>query len=151
MRVIFGKGLGADYPGEFIQPGRGKPFHIFDGFALVNRLLCSAGPPQSNEGHPTGTMFQNCGSHFAATMSILEPTLVVSQGRAVAKWVNQLLPPDHSHGTYLHEAHMDYGRVLVCSFSHPSAHSPMRWGDRLDAPYLTEVVAPTLRKAMSLT
>ena len=85
LRVIFGKGLGADHAGEFIHPAGGKPFHIFDGFALVNRLLCSAGPPQSSQGRPTRTMFQNCATHFAATMSILQPTLVISQGRAVAK------------------------------------------------------------------
>jgi hypothetical protein len=73
-------------------------------------------------------MFRNCGTHFAATMSILEPTLVISQGRAVAKWVNQFLPSDQSHGEYLREAHMPYGRVLVCTFSHPSAHGSLRWG-----------------------
>lgn len=149
FRVLLGKGLGADHAGEFIHPERGKPFHVFDGFALVNRLLCSAGPPGSSQGRPTRTMFENCGSHFAATMSILEPTLVISQGGAVAKWVDQLFPRDHSHGEYLHEAHTEHGRVLVCTFSHPSAHGSLRWGDRLDAPYLTDVVAPTLTLAMS--
>jgi hypothetical protein len=150
LRLIFGKGLGSDHAGEFIRPRSGKVFHLFDGFAMVNRLLCSAGPPQTSQGRPTSTMFRNCRSHFAATMAILEPTLLISQGRLVGKWVNQLLPPDHAHGTYLHEAHREYGRVLVCTFSHPSAHGSLRWGDRLDAPYLTDVVAPTLDKAVSL-
>lgn len=150
LRVIFGKGLGTDYSGETIQPAHGKPFHIFDGFALVNRLLCSAGPPHSNQGRPTSTMFHNCGSHFAATMKILEPTLLILQGRAVAKWVNQVLTPDQTHSEYLHEAHLGHRRVLVCTFSHPAAHGPLRWGDRLDAPYLTEVLVPTLNEAVSL-
>ena len=150
LRVLFGKGPGADHAGEFVQPVAGKPFHIFDGFALVNRLLCSAGPPNTNQGHPTGTMLRNCGPHFAATMSILQPTLVISQGAKAAKGVDQLFPPDHRHGKYLHEAHADWGRVVVCTFSHPSAHGSVRWGDRFDAPYLVDVVTPTLIEAKSL-
>ncbi len=150
LRVMLGSGLGADYAGEFVYPLRGRPFHLFDGFALVNRLLCSAGPQDSSQGRPTPTMFRNCGSHFAATMSILQPTVVISQGRQVSKWVNQVFPCDFIHGHHLHEARMDYGRVLVCTFSHPSSQSATRWGDRLDAPYLTEVVRPTLTEAMAL-
>jgi hypothetical protein len=150
LRVLLGTGLGSDYPGEFVHPARGKPFHIFDGFALVNRLLCSAGPPESSQGRPTTTMFRNCGSHFAATMSILQPTLVISQGRKVGKWVDEVFPRDVPHGQYLHEAHTDYGSVVVCTFSHPSAHGSVRWGDGVGAPYLVEVVAPTLTEATSL-
>jgi hypothetical protein len=37
---------------------------------------------------------------------------------------------------------------MVCSFSHPSAHGSVRWGDKLDAPYLVDVVVPTIRKAL---
>lgn len=111
-------------------------------------MLCRS--PESSQGRPTTTMFRNCGSHFAATMSILQPTLVISQGRAVAQWVEQLYLPDHRYGPHLHEAHADYGKVIVCAFSHPSARGSERWGDRLDAPYLAEVVAPALIQAKSL-
>lgn len=38
--------------------------------------------------------------------------------------------------------------ILVCRFSHPSARGVLRWGDRLDAPYLQGVVEPTLRLAV---
>lgn len=150
LRIIFGMGLGSDHSGEFVQPAHGKPFHLFDGFALVNRLLCSAGPPRSSQGRPTSTMFKNCGTHFAATMSILEPTLIISQGRAVTRWVDQLITPEETHSQYLHGARLNNRRVLVCKFSHPSAHGSLRWGDRLDAPYLTDVVVPTLSQAVSL-
>ena len=150
LRVIFGKGLGTDFPGEFVEPAHGKPFHIFDAFALVNRLLCSAGPPQSSQGRPSSRMFKNCGSHFAATMSILEPTLVIVQGKAVARWVNPVLTPNKTHDEYLHEAQLGQRSVLVCTFSHPSAHGSIRWGDRLDAAYLSAVVVPTLSRALDL-
>lgn len=53
LRILMGNGVGDDFAGENIQPTNGKPFHVYDGFALVNRLLCSAGPPNSSNGRPT--------------------------------------------------------------------------------------------------
>lgn len=150
LRLLFGAGLGSRFDDEFIKPVSGRAFHLFDGFALVNRLLCSAGPPGTSQGGPTRTMFRNCGQHFAATLSILQPTLLIVQGAAVAKGVDQVIPVTRVHGEHLHEARLGEDRMVVCSFSHPSAHGSQRWGDRLDAPYLTEVVAPTLRKALNL-
>ena len=44
LRALFGNGLGTDRGGEYVEPVNGRRFHIFDGFALVNRLLCSASP-----------------------------------------------------------------------------------------------------------
>ena len=148
LRVVFGKGLGHDREAEFIQPVNGRPFHLFEGFALVNRLLCSAGPVGSSNGKPTTTMFSRCADHFAATVSILEPTLVILQGRLVRKWAEDVLVPAQIFDDYLYEARFDGSRVMVCSFSHPSAHGSVRWGDKLDAPYLVDVVVPTIRKAL---
>ena len=150
LRLLVGAGLGSGFDDEFIKPVNGKAFHLFDGFALVNRLLCSAGPPGTSQGRPTRTMFRNCGQHFVATLSILKPTLLIVQGAAVAKGVTQVIPMTAVHGEHLHEARLGEDRMVVCSFSHPSAHGSQRWGDRLDAPYLTEVVAPTLRKALKV-
>ena len=93
LRLLLGSGLGSDYEGEFVRPIKGQPFHLFDGFALVNRLLCSAGPPGGSQGRPTSTMARNCGIHFAATLSILEPTIVILQGAKVAKWAAGVLAP----------------------------------------------------------
>ncbi len=80
LRVIFGKGLGDDYEGEWVYPENGKPFHIFDGFALVNRLLCYAGPEEGRRGRATPTMVSNCASHMSKTLSILQPTILILQG-----------------------------------------------------------------------
>ncbi|MGO9730296.1 hypothetical protein [Mycobacterium sp.] len=150
LRVIFGNGLGADYEGEWVYPVNGNPFHIFNGFALVNRLLCYAGPEKGSQARPTPTMFSNCGSHFSATMSILEPTIVILQGHKVTNWTKKatVLVPSRTFSQYLYEARLGQNRVLVCTFSHPSARDPFRWGANLDAPYLTDVVKPTLREAL---
>lgn len=150
LRVIFGRGLGADWDGEWIEPSKGRPFHIFDAFALVNRLLCSAGPPKSSQGRPTRTMLTNCLRHFEATLSILEPTLIVLQGGLVAKSLAVALPVVRPRSDYLYETSLSGNRALVCSFSHPSAQGALRWGDTLHSAYLVQVVAPTLRRATQL-
>lgn len=148
LRLLLGAGPGTDYEGEFVRPVNGRPFHLFDGFSLVNRLLCSAGPLGGSQGRPTSTMAVNCGVHFAATLSILEPTIVILQGAKVSRWVGDVLAPMQRHTDHLYEATYEDRRVLVCSFSHPSAHGALRWGDRPDAPYIAEAIAPTLRDAL---
>jgi len=150
LRVIFGQGLGSDWHDEWIQPANGGPFHIFDGFALVNRLLCSASPVGSSQGRPTKTMLANCLEHFEATLRILEPTLIVLQGSLVAKSLETALPAVKWRGDHLYTTSYDGGEALVCTFSHPSAQRDKRWGDSLTAPYLNEVVVPTLRRATRL-
>ncbi len=104
LRLLLGTGLGTDYEGEFVRPIKGQPFHLFDGFALVNRLLCSAGPPGGSQGRPTSIMARNCGIHFAATLSILEPTIVILQGAKVVKWAAGVLAPARLQTEYLYEA-----------------------------------------------
>ena len=150
LRIIFGKGLGVEHEDEFVEPVNRRPFHLFDGFALVNRLLCSASPRGSSEGHPTRTMFDSCLEHFTATMTILEPTIVIVQGKQIELKTREVFERRHSYSDHLHESYFDGNRVLLCTFSHPSAHGALRWGDSLAAPYLTEVVAPTLKRAVRL-
>lgn len=148
LRMIFGLGLGTDHEDEYVLPANGRRFHIFDGFALVNRLLCSASPPKSGEGHPTKTMFRNCEEHLRATMSILQPTLVITQGVRVDNWTRDLFEGAWNLGDNLYQASFEGERVLVCAFSHPAARGALRWGDSLAAPYLNDVVVPTLKKAV---
>jgi hypothetical protein len=151
LRVIFGKGLGKNWEEELIQTCDGEPFHIFDAFALVNVLLCGAHPPKSARGRATKVMKQNCLKHFAATMKILQPTLLVLQGHGVLKWLSPVLGLMDERAPHLSEARLAGNRVLVCHFSHPAARGSLSWGNRLDAPYLLEVMEPTLRLAVSLS
>lgn len=150
LRLLLGSGAGADREGEFLHPVNGRAFHVFDGFALVNRLLCSAGPAGTSQGKPTKTMVTNCGRHFGSTLAILEPTIVVLQGVKVSAWARETLVPDHTRNEYLYESTLNDRTVLVCCFSHPSAHGSQRWGDRPDSPYVVDVVAPTLQAALAL-
>ncbi|KGI69919.1 hypothetical protein MJO55_23600 [Mycolicibacterium rufum] len=154
LRVLFGMGLGSDYDGEWIHPANGDPFHIFDGFALVNRLLCSAGPVGTSSGRPSKTMLTNCRDHFAETLAILQPTILIFQGdKATANWPNDLKRGRTLRPGYppLVEAHLGDQRIVVCEFSHPSAHGWQRWGANLDAHYLTNLLEPTLQEALQFS
>jgi hypothetical protein len=93
-------------------------------------------------------MVSNCVSHLAATLEILGPTILVLQGdKAMTTWA--ILKPGRSYETpFLKEAHLGQQRMLVCNFSHPSAHGFQRWGANLDSTYLTEIVQPTLLEAL---
>jgi hypothetical protein len=150
LRLVLGKGLGADWEEEFVESAEGERFHVFDAFALVNVLLCAAHPLRGAQGRSTKVMRRNCLRHFAATMEILEPTLIVLQGEGVQDWISPVLGLMDERTPNLAETHLAGNRALVCRFSHPSAPDRrIRWGDRLDAPYLREVVEPTLRLAVA--
>lgn len=148
LRVLLGPGLGTDFDEEFVHPVNGRPFHLFEAFALVNRLLCSAGPMGTSQGRPTRQMLNNCADHFAATLDILEPTIVILQGAKVAQSTREMFTVTRTHTDHLHEAERQGRRLLLCTFSHPSARGALRWGDSPNSPYMTQVVTPTLQRAI---
>jgi hypothetical protein len=151
LRLIFDKDLGTDWDEEFIQTAAGDRFHIFDAFALINVLLCAAHKPGDATSQATKVMKHNCLKHLVATLEILEPTLLVLQGVGVQTWMAPVLGMMEEITPHLAKANLGGADPLVCLFTHPSARSKAYgWGNRLDAPYLVEVVEPTLRLAMSL-
>ena len=145
LRVLFGKGLGREWESEFLLAADGQGFHIFDAFALVNVLLCSAHPPNSGVGASTELMRRNCLGHFQATIRILEPTVLILQGKGVQSWLIPAIDSEERLGPYVSRLTIADKRMLATRFSHPAAYGALRWGDRLDAPYLVDVVEPTLR------
>lgn len=151
LRVLFGKGLGSDWESEFLLADNGEGFHLFDAFALVNVLLCSAHPPRSAVGTSTEVMRRNCLTHFEATIKVLEPTVLILQGQGVQSWVAPAIRRAEEVGPFVSRVSIAGVRMLAVRFSHPSAHGKLRWGDRLDAPYLVDVVDPTLRQIAART
>jgi hypothetical protein len=148
LRILFGGEPGSDYEGEWVTPVRGRPFHIFDGFALVNVLLCSAAPEGTSRGASTGLMRRHCLQHFRASLDILEPTVLVLQGIGVRRWIAPLLQDPKVLGGCLESAAVGGRRTIVCAFAHPSAQGQKRWGDDLEGSYLRDTVEPTLREAL---
>lgn len=151
LRILFGRGLGTDYEGEFLMSTEGERFHIFDGFALVNVLICSAGQPDSSRGQSSRTMRKNCLKHFETTIEFLEPTIVILQGRGVREWLKPSIAAESRTATdAVSRATLAGIDVVLCSFTHPSAHAPHGWGNRIDGEYLCNTVKPGLETALKL-
>jgi len=149
LRILLCVGLGTDHETEFIKTLDGTSFHLFDAFALVNVLLCAAGPSDSSRGRSTTTMQRNCLDHFAETVRILEPTILVLQGRGVQRWIAPKIKQLWTIADHVFAATIAGVDTVICSFTHPSAHSPLGWGSRLDGEYLVHTVQPALVAAIT--
>lgn len=154
LRELFGLPPTGEHHDEFIA-ANGKRVHMFDCFALINRLLCAAHllnaktGARTSTGKPTRTMLRNCDRHFRATLEILEPTVVVVQGVKVWRWSQDVLVPIKSRGKGLWECELSGRRVVVAPFTHPSSWGTDRW-DSPTSPYFVDVVRPALRRARAI-
>lgn len=157
LRYLLGQPFGTDYPREFIEVGM-QSVHVFECFSLVNFLMCSALEADLTEaipsrgrgskpGRSTRTMQLNCASHYRRTLEILEPTVVIAQGKGVRRWMRGSIDSVQSLSHHLPVERIRLGRIecLLATFSHPAAPSRENWGMNDRQPYLLEVVAPTLR------
>jgi hypothetical protein len=70
---------------------------------------------------------------------------LILQGRGVQSWLVPAIQAETKLGPNVSRLTIAGRQTLAARFSHPSAHGALRWGDSLDAPYLVEVVEPTLR------
>ena len=153
LRLLFGLGLGDRHDEEFV-PASSGPVHLFDMFALVNFLLCSAIASDEHEigskhGRSTPTMQANCARHFVRTIEILQPTLVVVQGKGTLQWMAASLHDTRIVSDTLRWVRIGQHDTLLATLSHPSAQGPYNWAD-LSRPYLQDVVVPTAREARRL-
>jgi len=149
LRLLFGVGLGSDYEGEFLTL-EAQRVHIFEAFALTNYLLCSAiaagqGTTGSKRGRSTPVMQRNCSAHFLAAIEILDPTVLIIQGRGVRKWLNRVAVSVEPLTEHLEHMAIGSCRALVASFTHPSVPSGDNWGINERRPYLRKVVEPTVQ------
>lgn len=147
LRLLFGIPLGVDHESEFLVVDEGERCHVFDAFALVNYLLCSAVPSSGTKrGEATSTMKRNCREHFREAVRILQPSVVVVQGAAF--WSSCVRG---AFDTVVHEAHSVHTarigslKTLVAAVKHPSARPPHNWGANDRNPYLLQTAEPSLR------
>ena len=162
LRLLFGRPAGVDYPSEFIEVN-GEKAHVFETFALLDYLLCSAvSAPEdltggryqsSGTGKSTTLMRRNCASHFRRTIEILEPSVLVLQGKTVVCHSvrnYRIFDRLDSISECLAWGHLGAHKCLVAFFTHPSAHTPGNWGNNDRTPYLRDVVAPNVGKIHNL-
>jgi len=157
LRLLFGRDPGIDRDGEFLDL-QGERVHLFEAFALVNFLLCSAvegradrtGRREGGKGRSSPTMRRNCAAHFRAAIDILEPTVVVAQGFDVRRWIGRAYGWPRWTREPVERVDVGGRRTLLLSFAHPSASGRYGWWGRSPrSPYLSETVAPAIRGALA--
>ena len=151
LRLLFGLPLSSEPGDDFILVD-GERRHIFDAFALINALSCSAMTAAvGKNGKPTREMQRNCVEHLRATVMILRPTVLVSQGDPAQRMLWNAFPDleARGHGVWM----IRRLNTLVVPLAHPSARDDPRRGARtvlnwanLASPYLRDEVAPLLRE-----
>jgi len=146
LRLLLGIPFGGDHAQEFIEISPGNKVHLYDMFALVNYLLCSAvSEDEGRRGKSTSTMRDNCLGHFKAILSILEPNVVVVQGKGYWDWIQRAFKGLSKQSDTLYQAKVNQNNVWVAVFAHPSipdnAHN---WGVSDQTPYLLGTVVPTI-------
>jgi hypothetical protein len=162
LRLLLGRGLGSDYEGEFVQVD-GRAVHVFECFALVNFLICSAvagvetdwNPKTSKSGRPgrsTAIMQRNCSAHYRRALEMLEPTVVVAQGKGVRRWMRRVVDKAESAHPVLPAERVTIGAVecYLLTFAHPASPSRENWGMNDRQPYLLKTVAPTVAALLAV-
>jgi hypothetical protein len=145
LRLLFGLPLGADHEREFLQIDRER-VHLFDAFGLINYLLCSAvGDDGKTRGLATKIMKKNCQSHFREALRILEPSVIIVQGKTFwRRWIRSAFDSVEHREHEVYAVRLGRLSTLVASFTHPSARYPYNWGTNDNTPYLLHTVAPSI-------
>ena len=144
LRLLFGLPLGHDHASERIAVN-GTPAHLFEAFALVNYLMCSAVADNgATRGLATPLMMTNCQPHFREILRILEPTVLVTQGKRLSNRVLTSFDSAQEDHGLVHTAQIGSNVTVVISLTHPSSRFPTNWGANDRTPYLVEVVAPLI-------
>ena len=152
LRLLLKREVGDDSEGEALVDG-----HIFDGFALINFLLCTAlTKPRRKEafggdkGNSSPTMRQNCARHFLRTLEILEPTVIVTQGIGIRRWLEDTLGWKRKDAR-AETIEVGGNQVYLLTFAHPSAGGRYGfWGNSLRSSYLKDTVAPTIKILLAM-
>ncbi len=143
LRAVFG--LPTDDGVEFIGD-RTWANHLYNYFALVNALLCSAvSPAGGKKDRASRVMKSQCRRHLFETLRILEPTIVILQGQAPFEAIAESTTVLTDHLSVLD---LGSSRSLAAHFSHPSAWADQNWSTS-ERPYFRNVVLPTINDAKS--
>ena len=147
LRLLFGLPLGGNHTDEFLQFAVDDGFHLFDAFSLVNYMLCSAvSAGEGRRGKSTPIMRRNCLVHFKKVVEILEPTVVIVQGKSYWASVQNAFSNLNKITDTLYTADINQHKVMIAVFTHPSTPDNIHnWGRDAKTPYLIETVVPTIK------
>lgn len=155
LRLLLGREPGRDRAGELLALG--QQTHVFDAFALVNFLMCSAIRPDGKDrshfdetfvgagkSDASPLMRRNCAEYLRPVLEILEPTVLIVQAKGVREWAAKSLGLPVK-GEVFERIRIGGSAVDVLTFVHPSAQGAGYWGRAPDSRYILEVVGPVIR------
>lgn len=150
LRLLFGLPLGTDHDSEFMNIS-GERVHLFDAFSLVNYFLCSAVGERAKSGRATPIMKRNCQDHFREVMRILEPSVILVQGKGFWPWVKAAFDSATELSDPIYRMRLGTMEVFAAVFTHPSTPlAKFNWGVNCQKPYLLETVAPAIERIRTL-
>ena len=144
LRLAFGLPVDADF--EQVEFADGSSTHLFDAYAMTNLLLCSAVDHGTAKSRATGTMRKSCSRHLRATLGILQPTLVISQGAGLDSTLFSVLGVTRSVAANVAACDLDGNRFAWVSLRHPSRGN---WSS-LKCAYLHDTVVPAITRGREL-
>jgi hypothetical protein len=138
LRLAFGLPVDADT--EHLQFDDGSRAHLFETYAMTNLLLCSAVDEGTANSRGTGIMRKSCSRHLRATLEILQPSLVISQGAGLYNTLLANLGVTRSLAPNVAACNLNGNGFVWVSMRHPSRGN---WSS-LKCTYLHEVVVPAI-------
>lgn len=144
LRLAFGLPVDADT--EHIQFADGTSAHLFDAYAMTNLLLCSAVDHGTAKSRATGIMRKSCSRHLRASLEVLQPTLVISQGAGLDNTLSSTLGVIRSVDANVAACDLAGSQFVWVSLRHPSRGN---WSS-LKCTYLHGVVVPAITKGRAL-
>jgi hypothetical protein len=148
LRATLGLGLDdISRATEFIQVGEDK-IHIFEAFALVDFLLCSAISEEGKKGdRSTREMQSNCAAHFHKALEILEPNLVIAQGTAA--WIARAGLGSGGTSPEAETIMINAATSLLLKFPHPSTRKAGE--PALEIRFCSRALSQRLRRLFELS
>ncbi len=138
QRLAYGIPLAYDDERMWLDTNNGR-VHLLDSYAMANLALCSAVLKGKTTSKCTNTIKNNCLPHLVATMDILEPTLVISQGAKLPEHLNREFNTLERHTPNLATCKLN-GRVFIWV----SLYHPTRNWEWLSREYLHDTVVPAI-------
>jgi len=123
----------------------GAPAHLFEAMAMVNMLWCSAVKKGTMSSRSTGTMRASCARHMRETISILMPTLVISQGVGLDETLRASLGVRETITPHVAKCDFAGNEFAWVSLRHPT----LNWHSTKYA-YFNDVVVPSISEAREL-
>jgi hypothetical protein len=94
--------------------------HLFEAYAVANLMMCSAVATGTMHSRSTGMMRGSCARHLRATIGILQPTLVISEGAGLDEPLCAALGVTKPMSKTLPRCDLDGNQFVWASLQHPA-------------------------------